>query len=340
METEEFLLSKDLKKAAKLIKRREARFLVNQYYKFQTDRIRANNAMKAAEKAGEPTEFLKWTVEKLEKLEASIRPALKIFAKQYMVGQWLQSICGIGPVISAGLITRLKIETTKTVEVDGEKVTTDVKITSAGDFMRYAGLDPTIRWLPGEKCPWNQKLKKLVVFILAESFVKQQNRPNDIYGKLYRKRKAYELENNIKGRLVDQALAKKKFFEQKGWKNTPSYLFYAGCLPPRVWEGFGGMTLQERKERIDMLKGDVGSGLPMLPPDHIHGRAKNWLARIFLSHLQHVMYFDFYGKDPPAPYIFTYQRNNPNAHDFSHYIPVPNWPFQAKVGSKSLKEMG
>lgn len=115
--------------------------------------------------------------------------------------------------------------------------------------------------------PYNARLKTLC-WKLAQSFVKLQNNPNDIYGKLYVQRQAYEQRKNQNGELADQAAEGLK----RVGKQTEAYKSY--------------------------VKG-------MLPPKHINSRAERWTTKIFISHLHQVMYMAEYGTTPPMPFAFS-----------------------------------
>jgi hypothetical protein len=141
-------LSKDLKVAASRLGDTEARFLVDAYYVMQDQRVRTNNRVSSLERAGniEPHAVLDWLLGQSETLESQVKLALFAYAKSRDLGQWMLSVYGIGPVISAGLLAH----------VDWTKPT-------VGHVWRYAGLDPSCKWEKGEKRPWNASLKKLCV---------------------------------------------------------------------------------------------------------------------------------------------------------------------------------
>jgi len=131
---------------------------------------------------------------------------------EYSAGRWLNGICGIGPVISAGLLSILDIRGCPT----------------SGHWHRYAGFDPTVVWEKGKLRPWNHSLKVLC-WKAGDCFVKFQNRDNDFYGRLFRIRKEYEIKKNDEGKLVEQALECSKHVG----KRTKAYGFYIeGKLPP------------------------------------------------------------------------------------------------------------
>lgn len=268
-------LGSDLRAAARLLGRNEARYLVDLYYQYQHFRIAS--AAQIRSQIGEPSGVLRWTMDQTETIETTIKSALWAFAKEYKIGLWLQSICGIGPVISAGLLAELDIR----------------KAPSAGHFWSYAGLTNR-EWKKGEKRPWNARLKTLLVFKLGESFVKVQNNEKDFYGKLFVQRKQLEIAANLDGKYkseAEKALTKHRYGDQ----TTAKACYVNGQLPPA----------------------------------HIHARARRWTVKLFVSHLHSVMYQDFYGKQPPAPYVIEHGGH-------VDMIDPPNWPIG---GGKSLEEL-
>ena len=207
-------LDRDLRSASKLLGQREARYLVDAYYAVQDFRIQAAGQVRASEESGEPNRVLSWVFDSMRRLEGDIQKALGEFADRYMVGQWLQSITGIGPVISAGLLAHLDVRGCKT----------------AGHFFRFAGLDPSVKWEKKQKRPWNAKLKVLM-WKAGESFIKFQNHKNDYYGKQYRQRKEGETARNEAGLNAE---ACKAILAAKNYRaDTEARKHYeAGKLPP------------------------------------------------------------------------------------------------------------
>lgn len=207
-------LSRDLKKAVITLSPREARYLVDLYYQIQDYRKAADNQERGLVASGEPHEVISWVGDAVETLEGDIKRALDAYGDSKLVGRWSKGICGIGPVISAGLLAHVDIDQAPTV----------------GHIWRFAGLDPTSKWEKKTKRPWNAGLKTLC-WKIGQSFMKFQNNPNDFYGKLYVERKAYEIERNDKGELASQAaamLAAKNFGH-----DTEAYKAYiVGKLPP------------------------------------------------------------------------------------------------------------
>lgn len=481
-------LTKDLKSAAQTLGPKEARFLVDLYYQVQDYRVRAAGQVRSsvppeededsyeepalngeALPTPEPNQLLSWVFESMERLENDIKRALDAYVKHYASGRWMQSIVGIGPVISAGILSQLDIRKSKTV----------------GHFWRFAGLDPTSVWPSKEdakkliasvvaeekdkvftpqeavnlyanyargsrawidtdlqaaerlfskygaklvraviptlarvhnrdgiknlqikdferqfqnavqfyqeliqtkrlvenpedqevvdlnlvriiadkmgrnvfnlykmaqrkdkkgldqpptldslakavsKRPWNADLKRLM-FLAGDCFVKVQNNPNDLYGKIYVERKKLEIEKNARGEFADQA--DKKLRTTKIGKDTDAILWYSGCFPAEIWNGWTALSAEQRKARMKRMQKAPGQGVKMLPPAHIHMRALRYASKLFLSHVHHVMYVDFFKEDPPAPYVFGHVEG-----DHRHFIPIPNFPWTG--GGAPLKDL-
>lgn len=247
-------LSKDVRMAARNLRSREIRYLVDTYYQIQDYRCQLANQIRALKEAGEPTEVVEWLYQQQYGLEQRLKSFLNEWTNHNIVASWAKSITGIGPIIAAGLCAHIDITKAPTV----------------GHIWRFAGLDPTVEWLPGQKRPWNARLKTLC-WKIGESFVKVKNNPKDVYGKIYEARKAYENEKNERGDYSEQAkliLSKKKI-----GKDTIAYQYYS--------EG-------------------------KLPPGHIHARAKRYAVKLFLSAFHEIAYFVHYGALPPKPYVIEH----------------------------------
>ena len=208
-------LNKDLKQAAKTLTPNEARFLVDAYYQMQRDRIRAAHQARTLEEAGEPNLMLGWLFDNTAVLERNIKTALGAYSQANPVGAWAESIIGIGPVISAGLLAHIDITKAPTV----------------GHIWRFAGLDPTVVWGEGKKRPWNGALKRLC-WIIGESFTKQSGHKDDFYGKIYLARKEQEESKNANHDFADQAA---KALTTKKWKkDTQTKAAYEQGLLPQA----------------------------------------------------------------------------------------------------------
>lgn len=323
-------LNKDLRDAATLMKWDEARYLVDLYYQLQNYRLSAKNQIRAAQL--EPNSLLAYFGNNFKSLENNVKSGLKTYVKQYSVGQWAMSVCGIGEVLAAGFLTLLDIRKAPVVQ----------------NFYSFAGIAPGIKWGKGERRPWCADLKTLC-FKAGDCFVKFQNNPNDFYGKIYVERKKYEISKNENGDYENQAL---EGADRVG-KTTEAYIWYSGMHTARdsrdYWElsnKFEGTELTKvRKElvkarkKVEYVKKQgifepVTHGVPMLSPGHLHSRARRYCIKMFISHLHHVMHVDYYGREPQFPFQFT---KWPDVH--THFVAPPIWPFEATLKAKSLKQM-
>lgn len=264
------LARRDIRQMVKTMSLPEARFLVDLYYQVQDFRKAAGNQTLAAVKAQESCEFLKVVYGDMDNVETNIKIALDEYTNTTEIGKWAKSITGIGPVISAGLQAYIDISKAPTV----------------GHIWRFAGLDPTMKWLPKTKRPWNANLKTLC-WKIGESFVKVSGRPSDFYGKLWIERKAIETANNQAGKYAEQAA---EILKTKNiGKDTDAYKAYIQGL---------------------------------LPPAHIHARAKRYTVKLFLSHWHAVAYEIHFKEKPPKPYVIEHLGH-------VDMIVAPNWPMVA-----------
>lgn len=248
-------LKRDIKNAGTTLSKEEARYLVDLYYQMQEYRKASDNQVRQLQKEDnkEPHETLAFFANNFRTLERNIKSVLQVYAESKPIGQWMLSVCGIGPVISAGLMANIDI----------------TKVQTAGQIQAFAGLDPTREWNKGEKRPYNARLKTLC-WKIGQCFIKVQNNEEDVYGKIFAIRKAYEIERNEKGELADQAKAKLERFNIK--KTTDAYKWYS--------QG-------------------------KLPPAHINQRASRYAVKIFLSHLFSVWYEMEHKEKPPKPYAIA-----------------------------------
>lgn len=207
-------LHKDVLAASALLGRREARYLVDAYYTIQDYRKAASSQERALAAGDEPHAIITWLAAQMCALETQVKRVLGKWAETHPVGRWSMSICGIGPVISAGLLAHIDITRAPTV----------------GHIWRFAGLDPTLKWEKGNKRPWNAALKVLC-WKIGESFVKVKSKKDDIYGKIYIARKDLEIAKNNERAFADQA--DRILRERKIGKTTEAYKWYSqGMLPP------------------------------------------------------------------------------------------------------------
>jgi hypothetical protein len=132
-------------------------------------------------------------------------------------------------------------------------------------------------------CKWEKGQKrpfnralKQLMFHLGECFKRSSNSPDSIYGKLYRERKAMIVARNERGFNAERA----KTFTTKSADVRK--------------------TLAEGK----------------LPAGNLDRQACNYAAKIFLSHLHALMFWDKFGTVPPKPFAIAIMGH-------AHEIVVP-----------------
>jgi hypothetical protein len=207
-------LTKDLKNASRTLSDGEARFLVDNYYTMQENRIRNDAQARSMAKDGEPCEVIQWLADQNRILEGEVKKALDAYSGAHPVGVWAKNQTGVGPVIAAGLLAHFDIH----------------KAPTNGHFWSFAGLDPRQTWKKGQKRPWNAQVKTLC-WKIGESFVKVVKKDSAVYGHLYAERKADEEARNERFEFADQA--QRKLDTMNISKNTDAYAYYSiAKLPP------------------------------------------------------------------------------------------------------------
>ena len=322
-------LTRDLRDAAAQLGDDEARFLVDFYYTWQEARKRANNIVRASD---EPHSIVSWLANNTKTVEQLIKGSLGTYAGARQAGAWAQSITGIGPVISAGLMAHIDITQSPTV----------------GHIWRFAGLDPSVEWLGKERAT---KLVGEVVpgrgEITNEHIVQISSRTNR-RAELIRQQAlalARDPESGVFTRAnLIAALAKRPWnadLKTLCWKigesfvkfkNHPSDVYGKMYDSRKAYEhqkneaGEYAQRAAYKLERTNIRVREVRDiyEAGRLPDGHIHASAKRWVVKLFLAHYHHVAYESYYDQEPPKPYIL-------DRGDHAHYIAPPNWPLDGWI---------
>ena len=277
-------MSRDMRRLAAGLSKRDVRILVGYYYQLQRHRIALGNQTRTAYEHGKPNNLVQFFYAQTHELEKLVPPIMKLFLKEYRVGKWLLDVYGIGPVLGAGLVAWLDVRKAKTV----------------GGFWRFCGLDPTIEWDESQhayvsngqklssKRPWCAEAKRLC-YLVGESFVKFSGRDECFYGHVYRQRK--ELET--------------------AWNEAGMYKEYAAKMLAK----FNWRKDTESRKCYEQGK---------LPKAQIHARARRYAVKLFISHLFEAMWWDAYETDPPKPDVFRIEPGKhthyiPPPHDYRAY---------------------
>jgi hypothetical protein len=291
-------LNRDLRNAAVLLGDDEVRHLVDAYYAMQEDRKRSTNQVRALTEAEEPHTVVNWLATQAQTLESQIKVALDVYTENHVMGSWMREIFGIGPVISAGLLSSIHMgewchvcrgrtpeecqrqQANKKRNLPEHTYQPEFSCPTVGHIWAFAGwaADGQTPWEKGKRRPFNAQLKVLC-WKAGQSFMKFSNDPKCFYGRIYKERKLYEMRRNEAGELAEQA----KAGAARVGKTTEAYKHYSAGK---------------------------------LPPAHIDARARRYAVKLFLAHLHGEWYTRVTGNAPPLPY--------PVAHlNHTHIIQPP-----------------
>lgn len=329
-------LSKDVKLAAKTLGRRQARYLVNTYYILQKNRIRAIRQAEILQEMKEPNLMIDWIGRQHEILEKNLKAVLGVYSQNNPIGQWAESICGIGPVISAGLLSAIDIH----------------KAPTAGHIWRYAGLDPTVRWIGGEKAKKfvNEAWKDVTEAededdeeINWANFITQLAEDTELPEDYIRRRGLL----GEKGETLDHA-TKKSYISglaRRPWNAQLKRLCWiiGECFVKvsankkdyygKIWRQRSDMetlnnerfmyreqaerSLREKNfdKKTDAYKAYIQGKLPKA---RIHERAKRYAVKLFISHWHWVAYEVTFKAKPPKPYVIEHLGH-------AELLTPPNW---------------
>jgi hypothetical protein len=347
-----FLPARELKQLLQIdladistLPQQQARYLVNHYYILQKARVRSKNQVKALRKVREPHRLISEVAHQSRYLELNLKAIMLAYAATSRPGRWMMSIRGIGAVLSASLLAYIDITNKPTV----------------GNLWRFAGFDPSVEWIGRErakklvkdaitKCggpgavlrndggvhemviaevarrtnrkaerlyklalwysrdeddeddepvcsiaslikavssrPWNQRLRSCC-WNLGECLIKVGG-PDNIYTQLIAERKILEVDRNERG--LNQAACEREMERKQYGKHTKAYSFYTRGL---------------------------------LPPQHVHARARRYGIKLFLAHLHHVMWWEAFNRPPVRPYILEHSDGK-----HTRFIEIPNFPFE------------
>lgn len=146
--------------------------------------------------------------------EAKLNKEIKAFVKSHPVGLWCLTNQGLGPIMTAKLLT-----------------TFDVSKETAGKWWAFAGLCPGQKKVKGQKTNYSPRAKTLC-FLVSKSFVLTSNKQNAYYGEVYKMRKDYETNRNMLGHYKDQAL---QIYNATKWtKESITKVSYKNGLLPKA----------------------------------------------------------------------------------------------------------
>ena len=307
----------------------EIRFMVSSYYGVQELRKLLNNRVSALSKRDDPATMFDFIFNGVDTTEQNIKKILAVASATHPVGKWAESIRGIGPVISAGLLAHIDI----------------VKAPTVGHIWRFAGMDPTLDWLGKEKATTlvNGVLPRGAT-LTDEQFVEVATLSNRRADSLMTQVQNFA-ESTKKGTYLTKeniikTLSKRPYnadLKLICWKAGESFVktsnhpkdVYGHVYAERKVLEMQRNEAGDFKEQADVKATKVGRStdayksysIGQLPPAHIHARAKRYAVKLFLAHWHHVAFEIEHGTQPPKPYIL-------NQEGHTHYIAPPNWPME------------
>lgn len=169
------------------------------------------------------------------------------------------------------------------------KGTTQQHWTGTGTKKQYLTKDDLVKHMA--KPPYNKNLKVLI-YKIEDCIMKQSNRPDSVYGRLFKERLAYERAKNENRDYRDQAM---RILSEKNITDKAT----EECLES------GKLTLA-----------------------HIYRRALRWMAKLMLSHFYEAWYIIENNELPRIPYILlhgTVEGENVMSH--TDYI-KPEIPYR------------
>lgn len=349
-------LRKDLKQVAGGLTIAEVRFIVDNYYTWQANRIASHNQATALSKTGEPHMALEYIEKAFKKFEDDMQAMLDAFTRSTEMGQWSRSILGVGPVLAAGLQAHLDITKAPTV----------------GHFWRFAGVDPTIKWLgtKGAADLVDRGVREvgqegvsadLLAWLAAETHRRHEVVERFAVDPETGKYSLTKLKKGLARRPWNAALKVmvwklgesfnkvqnyerdyygKKIAQRKRWEweknlrgdyadqavqklvdyrigtDTDAYFYYGARLTAEMAADIAKLPPTQRQARMRAIAGAPGSGVPMLPPGHIFARSKRWGAKLYLAHWHGKAYRLHFKTEPPKPYAIEFMGH-------VHYMPEP-----------------
>lgn len=305
----------------------EVRFLVSSYYGVQELRKLLNNRVSALSGQADPASMFAFIANGIEITEKNIQKFLAFASAKEEIGRWAESIRGIGPVISAGLLAHIDMNKAPTV----------------GHIWRFAGLDPTLDWLGRDKSA--ALLKEIVGSdreVTDEQFVQiatAANRKADTFmTQVANFATTTGKGSHLTTDNIVKTLSKRPWnadLKLICWKLGESFVKVSNHEEDVYGKVYQARKLLETqmneegkyKEQADAKASRVGRSTDAyksysqgkLPPAHLHARAKRYAVKLFLAHWHHVNHEITFGTPPPKPYIL-----NQDGH--THYIAPPNWP--------------
>ena len=318
-------MDKEIKKTLVSCSINDIRFLVDSYYQMQDLRVNLGGKLRSIEQGKAQgaahvsadgkakAEVLQWLYNNMLGMENEIKKALDKWGDNNEVSRWAKQVMGIGPVISAGLVSYFDI----------------TKAPSVSHFYSFCGLnDNNDPWLGREKA------KTLVMkycqnpIVTNEELVQISNDPDCARSVAKLKRYAYdEKKDKYTREALIKGLAMPPFntgLKVLLWKLGESFVKVSNkdkSLYGRIYKERKALETQRNEagefaeQAAEALrKKNYGKGtdayaaysVGKLPPAHIQARSKRYAIKLFVSHLFEEMWRVEYGTPAPRAYVFEH----------------------------------
>ena len=168
---------------------KSVKYLIERYYQVQEHRMAVFAQVRELEEMEDDATLIKSYAEEFQRLEKNIAKDIEKAVKGHAMFPWFKSVKGIGPILSAALITNIDIE----------------RAQHPSSIWKYCGLAVDLdtgeaeKRVKGKKIEYNPFMKK-TCWLIGESFVKTRGKYRTIYdtSKAYYQKK-YPKEVPVKG---------------------------------------------------------------------------------------------------------------------------------------------
>lgn len=332
------------------VNKQQIKTMVKLYYETQNLRIIANGTVNSAKKNGDEEKIINaflLDVEDYHIIEKNISNQLEAICRSQEVGRWLLKICGIGPVLAAGLLAYFDV----------------TKTSYASGFISYAGLNDNNRpWLGKDKSKEilddlmkEHESDEITDEIMYEYSAITQWGYNTFRDSAYNsKKKTWSKTEIIK---TASKIPYNKELKSLLWKVGQSFI-YQKNRPQSVY----GKLLKERldyeiKNNENGVYADYAAKMldtynfgketeaykayaqGKLPPAHINARAIRWVEKILVSHLFEEMYRVEYDDVPPRYYALEHlEGHHRNIDPEIPYTPVSDEDKKKSGATKTVSK--
>lgn len=330
-------LDKQMLANAEHLTRQQIRGLVDTYYQVQDYRKAAANQQRAVDQGVDSNPLIHYVIGQMKGVEQDIKRMMDAATDAHMVTRWCKQVFGIGPTLAAGLYAHVDIHRTPT----------------ASALWRFAGQDPTQKWLGAEAA--NALVKEYlggthdIVFdeSLAALAVRLNRRVDDLMRIGCGVKAGEECDPaTFSTKTLAKTLARRPWnasLKVLCWKISTSFQKVAtikGALNPKAsiysylylarkdvyrMRNDAGQYRERAGEMLATHRYGMGTAAyasyskGRLPDGHIDAMARRYAVKVFLANFWTVYYESTFKRAAPKPYIIDRDPRH------THYIAPPGW---------------